>query len=365
MTFTDIGLDINIVKALAKSGIKKPTPVQEMSIGKILDGQNLIIESNTGTGKTLAFLAPLINKVYLVQVKKVLVLAPTRELVIQIGNEAQSIVDKLDKELSILPIYGGRDIQSQINKLKNNINIIVATPGRLLDHINRKSIDITNTDCLVLDEADQMLLMGFRNEINTVIKNMKNYRQILFLSATVDPKVKKLAYRYASSLEILNLDTDKEIPDLIDQHFIQTTDRNKFDDFCRIIDQDRPFMAIVFCRTKARVDKLELQIGQAGYNCKKIHSDISQTKREKIMKDFRDLKIQFLISTDLSSRGLDIGGITHIYNYDFPERLEDYVHRVGRSGRLGREGKACSMVTEKNMPVFEEVKRLLKNTSKK
>ena len=160
------------------------------------------------------------------------------------------------------------------------------------------------------------------------------------------------------SIDILSLDSNNDIPDLIDQVFIQTTDRNKFEDFCRVIDEDRPFMAIVFCRTKARVDKLELQMGQAGYNCKKIHSDISQNKREKIIKDFRDLKIQFLISTDLSSRGLDIGGITHIYNYDFPERVEDYVHRVGRSGRLGKEGKATSMVTEKNMTVYEEVKNL-------
>ena len=358
MTFTDIGIDINIVEALARIGIKTPTPVQATSIGKILDGQNLIIESNTGTGKTLAFLVPLINRIYLGQLDKVLVLAPTRELVIQIGNEAQSIADKLDRDISVLPVYGGRDIQSQIRKLKNMVNIIIATPGRLLDHINRKSIDISNVDCLVLDEADQMLLMGFRNEIDTIIRNIKNYDQLLFLSATVDPKVKKLAYRYANPLDILSLDSNNDIPDLIDQVFVHTTDRNKFEDFCRVIDDDSPFMAIVFCRTKARVDKLELQMGQAGYNCKKIHSDISQTKREKIIKDFRDLKIQFLISTDLSSRGLDIGGITHIYNYDFPERLEDYVHRVGRSGRLGKEGKATSMVTEKNMAVYEEVKNL-------
>lgn len=358
MTFADIGINIDIIKALEKSGIKQPTPVQNMSLSKILEGSNLIIESNTGTGKTLAFLIPLLNRICLEEINNILVLAPTRELVIQIFSAGQNIIDKLDKDISMLAIYGGRDIKAQIKKLNNNINIVVATPGRLLDHLNRNSIDIKEFDCLVIDEADQMLLMGFKNEIDAIISNIKKYDQIIFSSATIDAKVKKLAYRYAKNLDIVSINKNQDIPDLIDQEFIKTSDRDKFNDFCKIIDRDKPFMAIVFCRTKARVDKLELQMGQAGYNCKKIHSDISQNKREKIMKDFRDLKIQFLISTDLSARGLDIEGLSHIYNYDFPERLEDYIHRVGRSGRLGKEGKAVSLLTEKNIPLYEDVKKL-------
>nr|WP_314278178.1 DEAD/DEAH box helicase [uncultured Peptostreptococcus sp.] len=358
MTFADIGINIDIIKALEKSGIKQPTPVQNMSLSKILEGSNLIIESNTGTGKTLAFLIPLLNRICLGEINNILVLAPTRELVIQIFSAGQNIIDKLDKDISMLAIYGGRDIKAQIKKLNDNINIVVATPGRLLDHINRNSIDIKEFDCLVIDEADQMLLMGFKNEIDAIISNIKKYDQIIFSSATIDAKVKKLAYRYAKNLDIVSINKNQDIPDLIDQEFIKTSDRDKFNDFCKIIDRDKPFMAIVFCRTKARVDKLELQMGQAGYNCKKIHSDISQNKREKIMKDFRDLKIQFLISTDLSARGLDIEGLSHIYNYDFPERLEDYIHRVGRSGRLGKEGKAVSLLTEKNIPLYEDVKKL-------
>lgn len=358
MTFADIGINIDIIKALEKSGIKQPTPVQNMSLSKILEGSNLIIESNTGTGKTLAFLIPLLNRICLGEINNILVLAPTRELVIQIFSAGQNIIDKLDKDISMLAIYGGRDIKAQIKKLNENINIVVATPGRLLDHINRNSIDIKAFDCLVIDEADQILLMGFKNEIDAIISNIKKYDQIIFSSATIDAKVKKLAYRYAKNLDIVSINKNQDIPDLIDQEFIKTSDRDKFNDFCKIIDRDKPFMAIVFCRTKARVDKLELQMGQAGYNCKKIHSDISQNKREKIMKDFRDLKIQFLISTDLSARGLDIEGLSHIYNYDFPERLEDYIHRVGRSGRLGKEGKAVSLLTEKNIPLYEDVKKL-------
>lgn len=359
MNFNELDVEEAIVKSLKKMGIKEPTSVQKKVIPAILNNKSIVAESNTGTGKTLSYLIPIINNIYWGKLSKVLILAPTRELVIQINSEAEKIISNLENsEITTLPVYGGKDIKSQINKLKNKVNIIIATPGRLLDHLNRNTIDLADVSNVVIDEADQMLLMGFRKEIDHALQDIKKINQIMLLSATIDPKVKKLAYRYSDKIEIISSVNENEVPELIEQEFVFTTDRNKFDDLCEKIKEDNPFMAIIFCRTKARVDNLDLKFAQEGFNCEKIHSDISQAKRERIIKNFRDMKIQFLISTDLASRGLDIDGITHIYNYDFPESEEDYIHRIGRTGRIGKEGKASSFITEKNMEVYEKVKNL-------
>ncbi|WP_101773150.1 DEAD/DEAH box helicase [Peptostreptococcus faecalis] len=362
MNFNNMNINSELVSVLNNIGINSPTEIQKKAIPDIINGKNLIAKSNTGTGKTLSFLIPILNNLVSKNKQTSLILVPTRELAIQVFNEAERIIQKLDIKndgINILALYGGRDIQSQINKLKKDIDIIVATPGRLLDHLNRKTINLTKIDILVIDEVDQMLLMGFMGEIDRVIKNIKNTPQLLCFSATVDSKVKKLAYRYSDNIQIIGIDDNHTLADLIEQEFIFTTDRDKFDDLCKIIDRDNPFMAIIFCRTKARVDNLDLKLSQKKYNCAKIHSDISQSKRERIIKDFRNLKTQFLISTDLSSRGLDIEGITHIYNYDLPDRLEDYIHRVGRTGRIGKDGKACSFVTDKNTDLYELIQKKL------
>lgn len=367
--FNMLDIDQKIIAALGKMGIKQPTEVQKKAIPQILSDNDIIVESNTGTGKTMSFLIPIMHKILYGNTSNSIILAPTRELVIQIYSEVSKLFDILAKasdekkimedSLDIISIYGGKDINSQISKLKRrNKAIIIATPGRLIDHINRKTIDISKTDSFVVDEADQMILMGFRNEIDFIFSKIKSKKQVLLFSATIDSKVKKMAYRYSDSFSIIRID-GKDIPSTIEQKFVFTTDRNKFDDFCETIENDPPFMAIVFCRTKARVDSLELKMAQIGYKCEKIHSDLSQSKRERIMKDFRNLKIQFLISTDLSSRGLDVEGITHIYNYDFPERAEDYIHRIGRTGRIGKEGISYSFITEKNQTIYDEVCRYL------
>lgn len=364
-----LDIDQKIIAALGKMGIKQPTEVQKKAIPQILSDNDIIVESNTGTGKTMSFLIPIMHKILYGNTSNSIILAPTRELVIQIYSEVSKLFDILAKasdekkimedSLDIISIYGGKDINSQISKLKRrNKAIIIATPGRLIDHINRKTIDISKTDSFVVDEADQMILMGFRNEIDFIFSKIKSKKQVLLFSATIDSKVKKMAYRYSDSFSIIRID-GKDIPSTIEQKFVFTTDRNKFDDFCETIENDPPFIAIVFCRTKARVDNLELKMAQIGYKCEKIHSDLSQSKRERIMKDFRNLKIQFLISTDLSSRGLDVEGITHIYNYDFPERAEDYIHRIGRTGRIGKEGISYSFITEKNQTIYDEVCRYL------
>lgn len=360
----NFNLNERLIYSLLKNGITEPTDIQRKVIPEIIDNKSLIVQSQTGSGKTLSFLIPLLNRIFTKKDISVLILAPTRELVLQISDEAKKIIkylnnnDDTEKTINILPIYGGKDIKSQTNKLKNNIDILVATPGRLIDHINRKNINLKNFSTIVLDEADQMLLMGFRSEIDIVLKNIEKINQIILLSATIDPKVKKIAYMYSDKIDIITSKYES-IPDTINQEFIFTDQRNKFDSLVSTLKRDNPFLAIIFCRTKNRVDNLNLKLAQNGFNCDKIHSDLSQSKRERILKDFRNMKLQFLISTDIASRGLDIEGLTHIYNYDFPENPDDYVHRIGRTGRIGNIGSSISFITEKDNEVYEKVKEIL------
>lgn len=358
MEFKDLNIKEEIIDILKKSGITKPTPVQEECIGIIKDGRDVIAQSQTGTGKTLAFLIPTLEKIN--KNKKdvsALILTPTRELALQISNEAEKLAEPLG--LNILSAYGGKDIKSQVNKLKGNIHLVIATPGRLLDHLDRKTISLKNLDVFILDEADQMLLMGFKNEIDAILKETNKKRQSLFFSATMDSQVKKLAYRYTNDPAFIEIKSQEVTLEKINQSIVKTTDRRKFDSLCKVLDEDNPFMAIIFCRTKRRADKLEEDMGSRGYNCEKIHSDISQAKRERIMKNFRNMKTQYLIATDVASRGLDITGVTHIYNYDFPETAEDYIHRIGRTGRAGENGDTCAFVTDKNIKVLEDVENKL------
>ena len=358
MDFKDLNIKEEIIDILKKSGITKPTPVQEECIGIIKEGRDVIAQSQTGTGKTLAFLIPTLEKIN--KNKKdvsALILTPTRELALQISTEAEKLAEPLG--LNILSAYGGKDIKSQVNKLKGNIHLVIATPGRLLDHLDRKTISLKNLDVFILDEADQMLLMGFKNEIDAILKETNKKRQSLFFSATMDSQVKKLAYRYTNDPAFIEIKSQEVTLEKINQSIVKTTDRRKFDSLCKVLDEDNPFMAIIFCRTKRRADKLEEDMGSRGYNCEKIHSDISQAKRERIMKNFRNMKTQYLIATDVASRGLDITGVTHIYNYDFPETAEDYIHRIGRTGRAGENGDTCAFVTDKNTKVLEDVENKL------
>ena len=286
MNFKDLNISENLIKVLKSSGITEPTEVQSQSIPAIKSGKDVIGEAHTGSGKTLAFLLPIFEKISIKDNNiQALILTPTRELALQITEEANKL--SKGKEVNILSLYGGKDVSSQLKKLKGNIHIIVATPGRLLDHIDRKTVNLSKLKTFVLDEADQMLLMGFKNEVEKIMKVLPKKRQTLCFSATMDSAVKKLAYRK--------------------------------------------------------------------FNCAKIHSDIPQSKRERIIKSFRNADIQFLIATDVASRGLDINGVTHIYNYDIPEKATDYIHRIGRTGRAGEKGYTCLFVDPKNFKVLEEI----------
>lgn len=354
MNFKELGISEDIVKLLNKSGITSPTPIQQQSIGYIKEGKDVIAEAQTGTGKTLAFLLPILENISPDKNHvQALIVSPTRELAIQITEEAMKL--KEAKNINVLSAYGGKDIGSQLNKLKGNIHLIVATPGRLLDHLDRQTVDLSKLDTFVLDEADQMLFMGFKNEVEAILKHTPKKCQMLCFSATMDSQVKKLAYRYMNDPIVVAVKKEQITLESIKQEVVETTDRRKPDALCKVLDEDNPFMAIIFCRTKARVDKLEEVLYQRGYNCQKIHSDIKQSKREKILKSFRNAEIQYLIATDVASRGLDISGVSHIYNYDIPEIPEDYIHRIGRTGRAGEEGYTCLFIDPKNEKALDEI----------
>ncbi|MDU4326504.1 MAG: DEAD/DEAH box helicase [Clostridium celatum] len=361
MTFKQLGISDNITSILKTSGIINPTEIQEKSIKDILNGKDIIAEAQTGTGKTLAFLLPIFENIK-PNSKDIecLIITPTRELALQITEEAEKL--KQGKEIGVLAMYGGKDIGSQLNKLKGNIQIIIATPGRLLDHIKRKTVDLKKLKTIVIDEADQMLLMGFRNEIDSIMKERPKKVQTLCFSATMDSAVKKLAYRYMKEPVVISVKKEEVTLDNIKQEVVETTDRLKREALCTVLDEDNPFMAIIFCRTKRRADELEVVMHRKGYNCKVIHSDIPQNKRERIMKSFRNADIQYLIATDVASRGLDISGVDNIYNYDIPEKVETYIHRIGRTGRAREKGYTCLFVDPKDSRILNDIEKQIKFT---
>ena len=356
-SFNVLNVDKNIIELLNKKGIKNPTEIQKEAIPAILNGKDIIAQAATGSGKTLAFIIPIIqNLSNSVKNPQSLIITPTRELAIQIAEECDKINFNNKK---IMLAYGGREIAGQIETLKMGVDIVIGTPGRLVDLIERKAIDLSKVKTLILDEVDQILMMGFRNEIDKIIEVCNKKRQTLCFSATIDSTVKKIAYRITK--EPLNIVIENKENKLanINQYLIKTSDRRKLDTLCSLLNNTNPFMGIIFCRTKARVDNLEEELSSKGYSCQKLHSDIPQAKREKIMKAFKDVEFQFLIATDVAARGVDITGVTHIFNYDITEDVESYIHRIGRTGRAGEKGESYLFVTERNENMLKDIEDML------
>ncbi|NLY44765.1 MAG: DEAD/DEAH box helicase [Tissierella sp.] len=362
--FRRLGISEDLEKALMKEGITKPTPVQEQAIPELLKGKDVIAQAHTGTGKTFAFMLPIMenidmDKPYI----QSLIITPTRELAIQITNEAKKLAE--DRGISILAVYGGQDVERQLRQLKRGVNIVIGTPGRLLDHIRRKTIDLSQVKMIVLDEADEMLNMGFLKDVEDIIYKTSKTRQTMLFSATMPKQLKSLAAKYMRKPVEIQVESEKVTLDEIQQVVIETTDRGKQDALCKLIDEERPFMAIIFCRTKRRVKALNNDLLSRGYNSDEIHGDLSQAKREKVITDFRKMKIQLLVATDVAARGLDIEGITHIFNYDIPEDAESYIHRIGRTGRAGESGKAFTFVTPKNQQDLIAIENKIRMNIKK
>jgi len=357
--FKKLGLNDDILNMIKIQGITEPTPVQEQSIKLIKAGKDVIAEAQTGTGKTLAFLLPMFDNMSAdITTIQGLIVTPTRELALQITEEAKKLASC--KNLNILAAYGGKDIGVQLKKLKGNIHLVIATPGRLIDHLSRGTVNLDNLKTFVIDEADQMLLMGFKNDIEDILEKTPKKRQTLCFSATMSSEVKKLAYKYMNDPKEIIIKKEETTLKNIKQFLIETTDRKKQEDLCKVMDEDNPFMAIIFCRTKRRADDLEMALYKKGYNCQKLHSDITQSKREKIMKSFKKCDIQYLIATDVAARGLDINGVSHVYNYDIPESAEGYIHRIGRTGRAGEDGYTYLFAAPKDKFLLDSIEKKIK-----
>ncbi len=354
--FKKLGINDALLGVLAKQGIKKPTPIQKETIDLIKSGKNVIAKAQTGTGKTLAFLLPMFeNMVVENDFVQGLIVTPTRELAIQITAEAEKLAQA--KPISILAVYGGKNIDTQLKKLKGSVQLIIGTPGRIIDHLRRRTIDLSRLKVLVLDEADQMLQMGFLTEVEAIINEAPNRRQSLCFSATIGHKVKKLAKKFMKNPVYISIENEKITLENIEQLVIETTEKSKLADLCTVISSHNPFMAIIFCATKKRAIVLDEELFQRGYNCAALHGDLSQVKREDVMKRFRDAKIQYLIATDIAARGLDIEGVTHVYSYDIAEDVKWYIHRIGRTGRAGRQGFAITFVTPKDSINLNNIER--------
>ncbi|GAB6168863.1 DEAD/DEAH box helicase [Clostridium carnis] len=357
--FSDLGLKDTLLKSINELGFEKPSQIQAEAIPVALEGHDLIGQAQTGTGKTAAFGCGIINHISSQDGLSAIILAPTRELAIQVNDELTRL-SKYDR-LNILPVYGGEPIQNQIRALKRNVNIVVGTPGRVLDHIKRKTLSLDTVRFLVLDEADEMLNMGFIDDLEDIIKQLPEERQTLLFSATMPAPIKKLAKRYMKKdAKHIAIQKSAMTVSKITQNFFEISHKSRFEALCRILDFDNPSSAIIFCRTKKGVDELVEGMQGRGYIVEGMHGDMSQAHRLRTLKKFKEGSLNFLIATDVAARGIDVEGITHVINYDLPQDVESYVHRIGRTGRANREGTAYSLISPKEYSMLKQIKSVTK-----
>ncbi|MBD2863213.1 DEAD/DEAH box helicase [Paenibacillus oceani] len=361
MNFMSLGIAGRLNEALRKEGLAVPTPVQEKTIPIALTGKDVIVQAQTGTGKTFAFLLPLLQMMRPGTGEvQALILTPTRELAIQITEEAGKLASAV--QATVLPVYGGQDVIAQAHKLGQAPDLVIATPGRLLDHIRRGTIDLSRLGTFVLDEADQMLHMGFLPEVEEVIRHTPDDRQTMLFSATFPESVRLLAERYMRSPDDIRVQGRAVTLDSIRQLVVETTDRAKRDTLLQLIRLYRPYLAVIFCRTKIRAKKLTEALFAEGQNVDELHGDLSQAKREAVMKRFREAGLQLLVATDVAARGLDVEGVTHVFNYDIPHDAESYIHRIGRTGRAGQKGMAITLAAPKDAGHLREIEQGIGST---
>ncbi|SDN30112.1 DEAD/DEAH box helicase [Alkalicoccus daliensis] len=358
--FEEFDIASSLKKAVKEMGFEAPSPIQEKVIPVILEKHDVIGQAQTGTGKTAAFGLPLINDVNSKQKHvQALVLTPTRELAIQVSGEFQKL-SKFNK-VQTLPVYGGQSIGHQIKSLKRGVQIVVGTPGRILDHVNRGTLKLDQISTLVLDEADEMLDMGFIDDIEKILKNASTERQTLLFSATMPPAIRKLSNKYMNSPKHVTIDKGEMTAPSIEQVYYKVLDKNKLESLCRIIDSETLDLGIIFCRTKKGVSELTESLQARGYAADGLHGDLTQSQRDGVMKKFRKSTIEFLIATDVAARGIDVNNVTHVINYDIPQDPESYVHRIGRTGRAGRDGIAITLVTPREMKHLRSIEREIKS----
>ncbi len=363
--FKQLGLSEEVIEAISKKGFEEPTPIQTLTIPAMLrDDTNIIVQAQTGTGKTAAFGLPLIEMIDPKQRSvQAMIVTPTRELAIQVSEEISSL--KGNTGIQVIPVYGGQSIDQQLRRLKKGVHIVVGTPGRVIDHLNRKTLNLRDIEYLILDEADEMLNMGFIEDVEEIMKHTNPHKRTLLFSATIPAKIKTLASKYMAGYEFITVEKQKPTVSLTEQIYYEVRSSDKFEALCRIIDIEEDFYGLVFCRTKNDVDEVTNHLIERGYDADVIHGDISQSQREKTLGRFKKKKINILVATDVAARGLDVNDMTHVINYSLPHDPESYVHRIGRTGRAGKEGTAITFITPSEYHKLMFIQRKAKTDIKK
>jgi ATP-dependent RNA helicase DeaD len=354
--FRALGLSEATLQGVAAAGFEAPTPIQEQAIPVLLSGRDMVAQAQTGTGKTAAFALPMIERLDPEQaIPQALVLAPTRELAIQVAEAIYTL--GRNRGLRVLPIYGGQPIDRQLRSLRRGVHVVAGTPGRLLDHLRRGTLDLSTVRFVVLDEADEMLAMGFIEDVEAILEALPEERQTALFSATIPPPIAALSRKYLQQPERVAIEPKQRTVALTRQTYYEVLPAHKVDALSRILDMETPGSTIVFCRTRREVDELAEGLRARGYLAEALHGEMGQPERDRVMGRFRQGQADLLIATDVAARGLDIESVTHVINYDIPWDVESYIHRIGRTGRAGRAGDAITLVSPRERRQLQLIER--------
>ena len=360
MKFDELNIDERILRAIEDMGFEETSPIQTQAIPAVCEGIDVVGQAQTGTGKTAAYTIPMLMKID-PQIKKpqAIVLCPTRELAVQVAEEIRKLA-KYMSDIKVLPVYGGQEIVRQIKSLKTGVQIIVGTPGRVMDHMRRKTVKLDNINMVILDEADEMLDMGFREDMETILTETPEDRQTVMFSATMPKAIMDIARNFQKDARIIKVVRKELTVSNIEQFYYEVRPKNKTEVLCRLIDIYNPRLSVVFCNTKRQVDELISELKGRGYFADGIHGDMKQQQRDRVMDDFRSGKVDILIATDVAARGIDVDDVDMVFNYDIPQDEEYYVHRIGRTGRAGRSGMALSFISGKEVYKLKDIERYCK-----
>lgn len=364
MRFEELEISPQLIRAVEDMGFEEMTPIQAESIPVMMSGVDMIGQAQTGTGKTAAFGIPLLEKVDPENRKlQALILCPTRELAIQVAEELRNLA-KYMHGVKILPIYGGQDIGKQIRSLKGGVQIIIGTPGRVMDHMRRHTIKVQELHTIVLDEADEMLNMGFREDIETILQDTPEERQTVLFSATMPQAIMEIARNYQKlAVHVKVVKKELTVPN-IEQYYYEVRSKNKDEVLCRLLDYYSPKLSLIFCNTKKKVDELVLELQNRGYFAEGLHGDLKQEQRDRVMQGFREGITDILVATDVAARGIDVDNVEAVFNYDLPQDDEYYVHRIGRTGRAGKTGKSFTFIVGKEVYKLKDIERYCKTKVK-
>ncbi|MBB2181367.1 DEAD/DEAH box helicase [Lachnospiraceae bacterium MD1] len=364
LKFEELEINPSIIRAVEAMGFEEMSPIQAKAIPIVLQGRDIVGQAQTGTGKTAAFGIPLLQKVDVKNKSlQAIVLCPTRELAIQVADEVRKLAQFMHG-IKVLPVYGGQEISKQIRSLKSGVQIIIGTPGRVMDHMRRKTVRFDNVNMVILDEADEMLNMGFREDIETILSQVPEERQTVLFSATMPGPILEIARTYQNNAEMIRVVKKELTVPKIEQYYYEVSPKNKEDVLSRLLDMYNPKLSLVFCNTKKQVDELTTALQGRGYFAEGLHGDLKQQQRDRVMHSFRSGRTEILVATDVAARGIDVDDVEAVFNYDVPQDDEYYVHRIGRTGRAGREGRAFTLVVGREVFKLKDIMRYCKTKIK-